>query len=251
MRSHYAPIKPKDRLYQEIVDQIQERIVTGALNAGDRIPAERELAEQFGVSRTAVREAIKSLTEKGLIEVLVGRGTFVTDLSPQRVIESVSLLLSREPDATAKLNEAREQLEIPIVRLAATRRTAEQLQRLRDLLQEMEASDVSAEDLVAIDDDFHLELARATGNAVLEILSHTIIALLNRERVALSGGGMREGRSRGIETHHRIIRAIESRDAVAAESAVTELFELATHVKTTYERGLVSRELAVAGVAAD
>src|SRR4051812_46849562 len=68
----YLPIKPKERLYQEIVDQIQQQILSGALKPGDQIPAERDLAERFGVSRTAVREAIKSLTEKGLIEVFVG-----------------------------------------------------------------------------------------------------------------------------------------------------------------------------------
>ena len=80
----YLPIKPKERLYQEIVDQIQQQILSGALKPGDQIPAERDLAERFGVSRTAVREAIKSLTEKGLIEVFVGRGTFVTNLTTDR-----------------------------------------------------------------------------------------------------------------------------------------------------------------------
>src|SRR5688500_14002387 len=94
----YLPIKPKERLYQEIVDQIQHQIVSGALKPGDQIPAERDLAERFGVSRTAVREAIKSLTEKGLIEVFVGRGTFVTDLSTDRVVESMTLLLRNETD---------------------------------------------------------------------------------------------------------------------------------------------------------
>ena len=88
----YLPIKPKERLYQEIVDQIQQQILSGALKQGDQIPAERDLAERFGVSRTAVREAIKSLTEKGLIEVFVGRGTFVTNLSADRVVESMTML---------------------------------------------------------------------------------------------------------------------------------------------------------------
>ena len=99
----YLPIKPKDRLYQEIVDQIQQQILSGALKPGDQIPAERDLADRFGVSRTAVREAIKSLTEKGLIEVFVGRGTFVTNLSPDRVVESMTMLLRNEPHNVASL----------------------------------------------------------------------------------------------------------------------------------------------------
>src|SRR5512145_864002 len=104
----YLPIKPKERLYQEIVDQIQQQILSGALKPGDQIPAERDLAERFGVSRTAVREAIKSLTEKGLIEVFVGRGTFVTHVSPDRVVESMTLLLRNERDNVASLQEARQ-----------------------------------------------------------------------------------------------------------------------------------------------
>src|SRR5678810_1285753 len=107
----YLPIKPKERLYQEIVDQIQQQILSGALKPGDQIPAERDLAERFGVSRTAVREAIKSLTEKGLIEVFVGRGTFVTNLSPDRVVESMTLLLRNEPHNVASVQEARALLE--------------------------------------------------------------------------------------------------------------------------------------------
>jgi len=75
----YLPIKPKERLYQEIVDQIQQQILSGALKPGDQIPAERDLAERFGVSRTAVREAIKSLKKAGLIETQPYRSIFLTD----------------------------------------------------------------------------------------------------------------------------------------------------------------------------
>src|SRR5688500_20309274 len=115
----YLPIKPKERLYQEIVDQIQQQILSGALKPGDQIPAERDLAERFGVSRTAVREAIKSLTEKGLIEVFVGRGTLVTHLSPDRVVESMTPLLRKAPDSVANLQAARVRVEVPPARLAA------------------------------------------------------------------------------------------------------------------------------------
>src|ERR1044072_8605350 len=115
----YLPIKPKERLYQEIVDQIQQQILSGALKPGDQIPAERDLAERFGVSRTAVREAIKSPTAKGLIEAVVGRGTFVTNLSPDRVLESMTLLLRNEPHNIASLQEEREMLELHSARLRA------------------------------------------------------------------------------------------------------------------------------------
>ena len=159
----YLPIKPKERLYQEIVDQIQQQVLSGALKPGDQIPAERDLAERFGVSRTAVREAIKSLTEKGLIEVFVGRGTFVTNLSPDRVVESMTLLLRNEPDSVANLQEARVLVEVPTARLAAMRRTNEHLERLRTICDEIEQESSISPRLIDGDTEFHVQVARATG----------------------------------------------------------------------------------------
>ena len=179
----YLPIKPKERLYQEIVDQIQQQILSGALKPGDQIPAERDLADRFGVSRTAVREAIKSLTEKGLIEVFVGRGTFVTNLSPDRVVESMTLLLRNERDNVAYLQEARQLLEVPTARLAAERRTDANVARLRAISAELEQEHSLSPRLVDGDTEFHVEVARATGNPVLVLLSQTIVELLRTERL--------------------------------------------------------------------
>ena len=179
----YLPIKPKERLYQEIVEQIQQQILSGALKPGDQIPAERDLAERFGVSRTAVREAIKSLTEKGLIEVFVGRGTFVTNLSPDRVVESMTLLLRNEPHNVASLQEARELLEVPTARLAALRRSDTNVARLRAIEAEIEEEHTVSPRLIDGDTEFHVEVARATGNPVLVLLSQTIVALLRTERL--------------------------------------------------------------------
>ena len=216
----YLPIKPKDRLYQEIVDQIQQQILSGALKPGDQIPAERDLADRFGVSRTAVREAIKSLTEKGLIEVFVGRGTFVTSLSPDRVVESITLLLRNEPHNVATLQEAREIFEVPTARLAAERRTEEHLARLRAIMAELEEERSVPARLVDADTDFHVEIARATGNPVLVLLSQTLVALLRSERIyredweALLPGA--------LDQHREIVDAIADRDGDRASSAMLD-----------------------------
>ncbi len=79
------------RLYEQIVQQIEDSIVKGDLKAGDQLPAERDLAQRFGVSRTAVREAVKALREKGLVEAYSGRGTFITDGTTQAVRQSLRL----------------------------------------------------------------------------------------------------------------------------------------------------------------
>src|ERR1700730_15589641 len=81
------------RLYEQIVQQVEESIVKGALKPGDQLPPERELAQQFGVSRTAVREAVKALREKGLVEAYPGRGTFITDGTSNTMKQSLHRMM--------------------------------------------------------------------------------------------------------------------------------------------------------------
>jgi len=219
----YLPIKPKDRLYQEIVEQIQQQIVSGALKPGDQIPAERDLADRFGVSRTAVREAIKSLTEKGLIEVFVGRGTFVTNLSPDRVVESITLLLRNEPHNVASLQEARELLEVPTAGLAALRRSDAHIARLRAISAEIEEEHTISPRLVDGDTEFHVEVARATGNPVLVLLSQTIVALLRGERLYREDF---HDLSAAFASHREIVDAIADGNADRAEQAMLDHLNL-------------------------
>lgn len=220
MTAPFDPIRPKERLYQEIVEQIQSQILAGELKPGDRLPAERELASHFGVSRAAVREAIKSLTEKGLVDVHVGRGTFVARLTTDHVVESMTLLLRDAHTTPEHLQEAREIIEVPIARLAAVNRTPEQLERLRALLQAMEAQRHMSRAFIDADSDFHHELARATGNPVLEIVSRTLLNMLRAERVFMVG--FRDEIPGAIGSHARIVAALEAQDAEAAGAAMAE-----------------------------
>ena len=219
----YLPIKPKERLYQEIVDQIQQQILSGALKPGDQIPAERDLADRFGVSRTAVREAIKSLTEKGLIEVFVGRGTFVTNLSPDRVVESMTLLLRNERDNVANLQEARQLLEVPTARLAAERRTDANVARLRAISAELEQERSISPRLVDGDTQFHVEVARAAGNPVLVLLSQMIVELLRTER--LERDDFDDALPTAFASHRAIVDAIADGDGDRAAQAMSDHLE--------------------------
>src|SRR6266571_4229689 len=110
------------RLYEQIVQQVEESIHKSVLKPGDQLPPERELAQQFGVSRTAVREAVKALHEKGLVEAYPGRGTFVTDGTSYSMRQSLDRMLKiGQPEGSAFLAEVREILEPEIAALAATR----------------------------------------------------------------------------------------------------------------------------------
>ena len=233
----YLPIKPKERLYQEIVDQIQQQILSGALKPGDQIPAERDLADRFGVSRTAVREAIKSLTEKGLIEVFVGRGTFVTNLSPDRVVESMTLLLHNEPHNVASLQEARELLEVPTARLAASRRSDTHIARLRAIMAEMEQETTISPRLVDGDTEFHVEVARATGDPVLVLLSQTIVALLRTERLYREDFDVARLPT-ALADHRDIVDAIADGDPDRAAQAMTEHLARVALPLTMHESGI-------------
>ncbi|HEX7122258.1 MAG TPA: FadR/GntR family transcriptional regulator, partial [Gemmatimonadaceae bacterium] len=216
-----APSVPqRERLYEEIVSRVQGQILAGELKPGDRLPAEREMAARLGVSRAAVREAIKSLKEKGLIEVVVGRGAFVTAPSPDRVADSISLLLHGQRQTLEHVRQARQLLEIPIARLAARQRAPRNLFRLRELVERMEAIGDASHQFIALDSDFHLELARATGNPVLEVLSQTMLEMLRGERVYMMGvhGEMADA----LAAHRRIQRAVERGDGDEAARAMSD-----------------------------
>ena len=108
MRDSLYKLVRTSRLYEQIVQQIEESIVKGDLRAGDQLPAERELAQRFGVSRTAVREAVKALREKGLVEAYSGRGTFITDGTTQAVRQSLDLMVKiGQPEGSTHLAEVR------------------------------------------------------------------------------------------------------------------------------------------------
>src|SRR5260370_5132223 len=122
----YRTVK-MSRLFEQIVQQVEDSILKGQLKPGDQLPAERDLAQRFGVSRTAVREAVKTLREKGLVEAYSGRGTFVTNGTSQAVRQSLDLIIRiHQQEGSANLPELRLGVEPEIAGLAAPR-TEEQL----------------------------------------------------------------------------------------------------------------------------
>ncbi len=180
--SRYLPVQ-NGRLYEKIVEQIESRIVSGDLETGDQLPPERELAEQFEVSRTAVREAIKALSEKGLVEIRTGRGTFVTKATPGVMRQSLGLLMKfGTTDGYANLVEIREIMEPEIAALAATRMTAEYISTMQEACEVMERSYDNPALFIEADLDFHLALAEATQNPLIPAIIDSIFDLLREER---------------------------------------------------------------------
>lgn len=214
----YKIIQPS-RLYQQIVQQIEESVQKGVLKQGDQLPAERELAQQFGVSRTAVREAIKTLHEKGLVEALSGRGTFITNGTSHSMRQSLDRILkSGEASGTAWLMEFREILEPEIAALAAARAGEQDITAMREAVRVMDAAHGNPEAFIEADLDFHLALAEAAANPLILSLIDSIVALLREQRMQIFY--IDGGPARGQSHHKRILNAVERGDAQGAREAM-------------------------------
>jgi GntR family transcriptional repressor for pyruvate dehydrogenase complex len=207
------------RLYEQIVQQIEESILNGALKPGDQLPAERDLAQRFGVSRTAVREAVKTLREKGLVEAFSGRGTFITDGTSQAVKQSLDLHARiAQQEGSIQLVEVREILEPEIAALAAARAEDQHLAMMRDAVAVMDESSRNVDAFIEADLDFHLALAEAAANPLILSLIDSIVGLLREQRTRtfyVDGGP-----ERGQHHHKRILKAVEDRDPEAARNAM-------------------------------
>src|ERR1700691_5147061 len=178
----YRTVKTS-RLYEQIVQQVEGSILKGQLKPGDQLPAERDLAQRFGVSRTAVREAVKTLREKGLVEAFSGRGTFVTNGTSQAIRQSLDLMIRiNQQEGSAHLAELRLVLEPEIAGLAASRIDGQLLGTMREMLAIMGRNLQDGEAYIKADLDFHLALAEAAGNPLILSLLDSIVGLLREQR---------------------------------------------------------------------
>ena len=198
------------RASEVVLAQLIELIETGQYAVGERLPSEAELAQSFSVSRSVIREALHTLNALGLTRSYAGKGTFVT--SNQL---SSRLLMGRY--LPAQLGEIRRALEVPSARLAAERRTAADLKKLRQLVQRFGATPEPAK-RIQIDADLHIGIAAATRNPLFELLVGDLRQVLQDQALTLT---RIEGRARQADIEHqRILEAIEAGDGAAAAAAM-------------------------------
>ena len=171
------PLEREQRLYERVVEKVLELISSGAWKPGFRLPSERELSEAFGVSRTVVREAVKALEARGVLESTTGSGVSVRRADFNMVSRSLQtyMQLSRAVDFEIRLNEVRRVLEVELVALAADRATPEQRVQLRQICEQMRAGDKTAQQMAELDFRLHITLAEATQNELFKILLAPLI----------------------------------------------------------------------------
>ena len=225
------------RLYEQIVQQVEESILSGQLKPGDQLPAERELAVRFGVSRTAVREAVKCLREKGLVEAYTGRGTFVTNGTSQAMRQSLDLMVRvNQAEGSSHLAELRLLLEPGIAALATGRIEAQLLATMHEAVEAMDRGLSDPEAYIEADLDFHLALAEAADNPMVLSLLDSIVGLLREQRSKIFE--VDGGPERGQYHHKRILAAIERGDAEAAREAMrAHLMQVRDDSAATAENG--------------
>jgi GntR family transcriptional repressor for pyruvate dehydrogenase complex len=206
-------------LHKEIAEGLSERIISGDLPAKSLLPAERELCQSFGVSRTVVREAIKSLESRGLVRIERGRGTVVLEARPEAVVDSLRLMLRRNMHSIGQLLEVRRILEAGMAALAAQRRTEQSLTSMEHWLAIMRQKPGEPAGYVDADLAFHAEIAHAAQNPVFNALLDPFAELLRDSRIAtFSGPRVVRARTR---QHEAIMTAIRLRDPERASAAMS------------------------------
>ena len=172
MENGYSPIKRQAKLSSQVADQIQELILSRDLKPGDRLPTEREMGETFEVSRTVIREAIRTLEARGLVKSQTGSGTYVRAMKGSDVVSSLGMYINTQhkPFSLEALMEIRQVLEVEMVRLAAQRAGSADIARLEENLEKMCSTVDNAEEFSKWDLEFHLQLCEASGNPFFGIL---------------------------------------------------------------------------------
>ena len=212
---------PGGRLYKRVSDELGAAILSGRYPAGRRLPAERELAETFNVSRPTIREAVIALELQKLVEVRVGAGVFVLEPGARERSGIVDPELSIGP---FELMEARKIIESETAALAATVIDDEQLERLDRIIDRMEEENRLEVHGENADRQFHVAIAEATGNSALVAVIDDLWRRRDTSRMIVTT--MEKVRSKGIkpvaDDHRRILAALRKRNPAAARAAMQE-----------------------------
>lgn len=210
----------KARVFEDVARQIQRLIVDGVLKPGELLPPERQLAQQFGVSRNSVRDAIRALELTGLVIARHGEGNVVADVSADTLVAPIATLLLRKRKLVAELLDVRRMLEPALAARAAVHATGEEIAHLEAILRRQHDKTVRGESTVEEDSQFHYSVALAAGNSVVRKLLDVLMDLLRETRArSLQVPGRLE---RSLAGHRRVLGAIKRRDAEAAERAVRQ-----------------------------
>ncbi len=225
MRTSLKAVEKK-RAYEDIVQQVLTLIEDGKLKRGDQLPSERELTEAFKVSRTTVREAIRTMESMKLLQCRQGNGTFVIASSEEALIQPLAAALFNAKDDIRDIFYIRKIIEPPVAQLAAENATPQAIEEMEMILHEQEACIGRGENIIETDSAFHKLMVKATANRVMERLIVVLIDLLKQTReLYLKEDEHHERSIRSLEGHRRVLSAIRSGDGDAARESMLQHLE--------------------------
>jgi len=215
----FKPVK-KIRIYEEIVIKVKEMIEQGRLKSGDQLPGERELSEVFHVSRSSLREALRSLESKGYLESRQGDGTYIASNPVESLVSPLASVIFSEKDSQMELFEMRRLIEPQLAYLAAERATEEEIARMEEALALQEQAIAKGETGTETDKAFHYLMAKATNNKVLLRLTDYMRDLLAESRDKYL---QVEGRpEKSIARHRQVLDAIKAGDGELAAQVMLD-----------------------------
>jgi GntR family transcriptional repressor for pyruvate dehydrogenase complex len=219
-------------LSEQVADRIQAMILSKSLSPGDRLPSERDLGAQLGVSRTVIREAMGVLKARGLIDARPGSGTYVKGGAPDRDSTSMSLLLNMRqvPKRYQDLSEVRRTLEVEIAGLAAERAQEQDIVAMESALEAMQAHAGEVERFTHHDLAFHSALTRATHNDLYGVLLRPIADLSLEFRVAAYHFDTQSAVEGALIHHRRILDMVKAKDPKGARQAMHDHLDQANSV---------------------
>lgn len=212
------------KLYQEVQDRLMQRIESGELAPGDQLPSEREIMEVYGVGRVAVREALQEMARSGIVEISHGERARVVvptaHLLIEQVAEGARHLLRMQPETLDHLKDARLFLELGMVRQAAERATAADVERLQLRLQEHRAALAEMDKFLPRDMAFHREIATITGNPIFPAIVEALFNWASEYYQSIVRAPGAEDLT--LAEHQKIIDAIAAHDPEAAVQAMRD-----------------------------
>jgi len=214
----FKTVKTAHKLSDIVIEQIQEAITEGHFSPGERLPAERELAQSFGVGRSVIREATRVLEQKGLVEIRPGLGVFVSTSLSNVLADSFRLYIGFEHIPDIDVFEVRIVLEVGIAGFAATRADDADLEAIEKCLQDMEQAVGNPEEYIEGDMNFHLALARATHNDLFVVQLNSIVQALRVFLVKIIEDS--QATRDGLAEHRAIYEAIRDRKVDEAKAAM-------------------------------
>jgi GntR family transcriptional repressor for pyruvate dehydrogenase complex len=216
----FSKIKNK-RIFEQVIEQVNDLVRSEKFNPGDQLPPERQISEMMGVHRHSVREALKILEYMGVIETKAGSGTVISNLRKDILVERIKKASIFSPQAfLLELVELRLILEPQLAALAAERATDVDLEAMKEAVEALERENETAGAMTDADEKLHSAIARATHNETISRVIGPVMEMLWEFRERLANTPLR--RKKAIEEHKRIYEAIRRRSVKAAQARMKE-----------------------------